>query len=55
MKSLLPIACVVAGCLLARRAGAAETIRIEDAVLKLIEHVELPASEPGPPPKQQLQ
>jgi RND family efflux transporter MFP subunit len=48
MKRLLPIALVIAGCLPAPRSAAAETMRIDDAVLKLIEHVELPAKEPGP-------
>lgn len=48
MKCLLPFALIVAGCLPAVCAGAAETIRIEDAVLKLIEEVELPAKEAGP-------
>jgi macrolide-specific efflux system membrane fusion protein len=48
MKCLLPFALIVAGCLPALRAGGAETIRIEDAVLKLIEDVELPAKEAGP-------
>jgi RND family efflux transporter MFP subunit len=48
MPRLLPIFLVVAGCLPALCACAAETMRIEDAVLKLIEEVELPAKEPGP-------
>jgi macrolide-specific efflux system membrane fusion protein len=48
MKRLLPLALALAGCLLAVRGAAAEVIRIDDAVLKLIEHVELPAKEAGP-------
>jgi macrolide-specific efflux system membrane fusion protein len=48
MKRLLPLALALAGCLLALRGAAAETMRIDDAVLKLIEHVELPAKEAGP-------
>jgi macrolide-specific efflux system membrane fusion protein len=48
MSRLIPIIVVVAGCLHVPSAGAAEPMRIEDAVLKLIEEVELPAKEPGP-------
>ena len=48
MKRFLPISLLIAVWLLAPQSVAAETIRIEDAVLKLIEHVELPASEAGP-------
>jgi RND family efflux transporter MFP subunit len=47
MNRILSIALLFAGCLPAVHIFAAETIRIEDAVLTLIEQVELPAKEPG--------
>ena len=47
MHRIPSIALLFAGCLSAMHVCAAETIRIEDAVLTLIEQVELPAKEPG--------
>ena len=48
MKRLVPITLIIAGCLPAHRSAASETVRIEDAVLVLIEDADLPAREPGP-------